>query len=83
MKLVTQSRDLQELGESLLAFNPSKLAALNLPPDLIKALTESKKLNLRKAGRRQCQYIGKLMRELDEETLQAIKQFLVLRKSGR
>jgi ribosome-associated protein len=70
---------LQALGEELLSFAPSKLVSINLPPELMAALVEARRISARRAGRRQNQYIGKLMRDLDEETLHAIKHFLSLR----
>lgn len=70
---------LQALGEALLGFDPAKLKGLNLPAELMAALVESRRISARRAGRRQNQYIGRLMRDLDEETLAAIKQYLSLR----
>ncbi|MFI4956086.1 MAG: ribosome biogenesis factor YjgA [Gammaproteobacteria bacterium] len=70
---------LQALGEALLSFAPAKLKGLNLPPEFMAALVEARRIPARKAGRRHNQYIGRLMRELDEETLAAIKHYLSLR----
>lgn len=70
---------LQALGEALLSFAPAKLTAINLPPELMAALVEAHRISARRAGRRQNQYIGRLMRDLDEETLAAIKHFLSVR----
>lgn len=74
---------LQTLGESLLAYPIAKLKAIPLPDELLKALEETRHLSMRKAGRRQMQYIGRLMRELDADTLEAVHQFIAERKRGR
>lgn len=74
-----EMEELQSLGEALLAFAPAKLTALNLPDELMAALVESRRISARRAGRRQNQYIGKLMRDLDEETLESIRRYLALR----
>ena len=70
---------LQALGEALLSFAPTKLNGLNLPPELMAALVEARRIPRKKAERRQNQYIGRLMRGLDEETLAAIKHYLSVR----
>ena len=67
---------LQSLGEALLSFAPQKLAGLNLPAELMAALVEARRIPRRKAERRQNQYIGRLMRGLDEETLDTIRRYL-------
>lgn len=74
---------LQALGETLLNFKPAKLESLNLPDELMAALIEAHRIPRKKAERRQNQYIGRLMRGLDQETLEAIHQFLALRQRGR
>lgn len=74
---------LQALGETLLEFKPAKLISLNLPDELMAAIVEAHRIPRKKAERRQNQYIGRLMRDLDEETLEAIRQFLALRQRGR
>ena len=46
---------------------------LPLPPELVEALAEFRALSGREARRRQSRYIGRLMREAEEEgTLQAV-----------
>jgi ribosome-associated protein len=66
---------LQKLGESLLTLNARQLEALNLPPDLLKAIVQDKNIPGGKAKRRHHQFIGRLMRQVDEETLTRIKRF--------
>jgi ribosome-associated protein len=71
---------LQTLGETLLTFNPQKLGTLNLPDDLMAALVEAKRIpEGRKAARRHHQYIGKIMRGLNPETLDEIRRYLAKR----
>mgnify|MGYP002395348342 CR=1 FL=1 len=62
----------QELGARLTALSPSKLDRLNLPSQLAAALTQFQRLpNSRGARKRQLQYIGRIMRDIDCETIEA------------
>jgi len=70
------SEELQRLGEQLVTLRPVLLVALALPERLHEALTEAKRLTNFGAKRRQAQYIGKLMRKLDPESLEAIRKAL-------
>lgn len=64
---------LQELGGQLLTCNKATLEKCELPPELIAALAEYKRLpNKHGALRRQLQFIGRLMRDLDDATLDRI-----------
>ena len=62
---------LQALGAKLLDLPESDWAALGLPEALIAALREGKRIRAHGARRRQLQYIGKLMRDLDPEPIRA------------
>ncbi len=62
-----ESLALQEIGERLVAFPRSRLAELPLPPALRDALEDCTRMGSRGAQRRQLQYIGRLMREAQEE----------------
>jgi ribosome-associated protein len=64
---------LQALGEELLTLPADRLARLALPDTLADALREAKRLTKHEARRRQMQYIGRLMRDVDPE---AIKEAL-------
>jgi len=57
--------ELQALGEALLDLPESQLYALELPDALARALREAKTIAAHGAKRRQIQYIGRLMREVD------------------
>ena len=62
---------LQELGSELLEFSEEVLHQLNLPGNLLDAVLEAKKIHSHGAHRRQLQYIGKLMRDIDPTPLRA------------
>lgn len=62
--------ELQALGEDLLALAPAKLRKMPLPPELIEAIELAHRIaNSREGLRRQRQYIGRLMREIDPEPI--------------
>ena len=63
-----ESTPLQGLGEDLTRLSPAVLRGLDLPADLLSALLEFSKLKTHEAKRRQMQYIGRLMRELEDPT---------------
>jgi ribosome-associated protein len=67
------SHELTRLGEELLTLRPEQLAALALPERLEDAVAEARRLTSFGAKRRQTQFIGKLMRQLDEAELAAIR----------
>lgn len=64
-KLKAEADALQEIGVKLVALPNSKLAQLDLPERLVDAINESKRITANGATRRQKQYIGSLMREID------------------
>jgi ribosome-associated protein len=57
--------ELQALGEALLDLPAAQLDALQLPDALLRALREAKTIAAHGAKRRQIQYIGRLMRDVD------------------
>src|SRR3954453_7971311 len=63
--------DLQALGERLIALDPARLAQLELPERLADALVQARGITRHEARRRQMQFIGKLMRDVDPEPLKA------------
>lgn len=68
---------LQKLGEELAGCSNDILSKCDLPENLLSAIEVFQRLpNKHGAKRRQIQFIGKLMRPLDEETLQLIEQHL-------
>jgi ribosome-associated protein len=60
---------LQALGERLAGLGTDRLKKLPISETLLAALTELKRLKAHEAVRRQKQYIGKLMREENEEAI--------------
>lgn len=57
---------LRDLGAELVDLSPGQLKRINLPEDLHAAVRECQKITAHGARRRQMQYIGKLMRHVDE-----------------
>jgi ribosome-associated protein len=60
---------LQELGAALVEAPETDWFALQLPDTLIAALHEARHIRSRSAHKRQLQYIGKLMREIDAQPI--------------
>jgi ribosome-associated protein len=60
---------LQKLGETLVSLPQTELDALPLTDTLSMAIQEARRLTKHGARRRQLQYIGKLMRQIDCEPL--------------
>jgi ribosome-associated protein len=61
----------QQLGAALLKLSKSAFAQIPLPEKLADALAEARRIRQHGALKRQLQYIGKLMREVDVEPIQA------------
>ncbi|MEN9901783.1 MAG: hypothetical protein RL651_447 [Pseudomonadota bacterium] len=64
------SDSLQELGKRLVGVSNDRLKKLDIPETLADAVREAKKISSFGALRRQMQYIGKLMRDVDIEPIQ-------------
>ena len=62
---------LQSLGEALVGVDPARLAELELPDRLVEAIGETRRISQREARRRQIQFIGRLMREVDPAPIRA------------
>lgn len=67
--LKRESHSLQELGETLASLPDGVLAGIPVPERLRDAIEQLKQIKSRGAARRQRQYIGKLMRDLDAEPI--------------
>jgi len=64
--------ELQKMGEDLLSLNKKQLEQIDVPEPLLGALREYQRLpNRNEAKRRQLQFIGKLMRGSDHESIRA------------
>lgn len=70
------STELQKLGEDLLTLRTDLMARLDLSEKLVDAVAEAKRITNFEGKRRQMQYIGKLMRGLDDEQLGAVRAAL-------
>lgn len=64
-KIKKQMHELQDIGEQLVALGKDKLKELELPERLFDAVSEMKRINKFGAQRRQMQFIGRLMRNVD------------------
>ncbi len=62
---------LQELGAELVELSRERLAQLALPEALFDAVLEAQRIRSHEGRRRQLQYIGKLMRNVEPEPIQA------------
>ena len=69
---------LQTLGEELVKLNQGQLNQIDLPDNLLDAINVARKIHKRGGLKRQLQYIGKIMRNIDIEpilhALDTIKQ---------
>ncbi|MBI5790781.1 MAG: DUF615 domain-containing protein [Rhodocyclales bacterium] len=68
---------LQELGEELVGLSRERLARIDMPERLRDAVLDAQRISKHEARRRQMQYIGKIMRDIDaapiREALDEIK----------
>ena len=60
-----QMKDLQDLGAALVELSREQLARIDLPEDLREAVTACRGITKHEGRRRQMQYIGKIMRNID------------------
>ncbi len=60
-----EADQLQQIGKSLVALPDDRVKQLNLPEALYEAIVEAKRISSNGAIRRQMQYIGRLMRDID------------------
>ena len=81
-ELKKESNELQKLGEELLDLRAELFERLALPESLVTALEQLKRISNFEGRRRQLQYVGKLMRGLDEETRQAVRDALAEQHNG-
>ena len=77
-----ESEELQGLGEALLTLRSDLFKPLPLTDKLQEALADAKRITNFEGKRRQMQFIGKLMRLQDPETLDAVRHALELQRLG-
>jgi ribosome-associated protein len=80
--LKRESTELQKLGEALLTLRADLMEGLPLPEKLVDALAQANRITNFEGKRRQMQFIGKLMRGLDADTLQAARDALEVQQKG-
>ena len=70
-KLKQEMHTRQNLGEQLAELSPARLRQLDLPDVLVAAIEDYRRFNKWEALRRQMQYIGRLMRDIDPAPIAA------------
>ena len=81
-ELKRESTELQKIGEALLTLRGDLMEGLRLPDKLADALDAARRITHFEGKRRQMQYIGKLMRALDDETLQSVRDAMEAQQKG-
>jgi ribosome-associated protein len=81
-ELKRESTELQKLGEQLIDLRSGLFDRLGLPEKLVDALAQAQRITNFEGKRRQMQYVGKLMRALDEEQLAAVRAALEEQRKG-
>ena len=80
--LKRESDELQDLGKELLTLRADLFDAVGLPDKLVEAIHEAKRITNFEGKRRQMQYVGKLMRKLEPELVEAARQALEEQHKG-
>ncbi|MES2785695.1 MAG: ribosome biogenesis factor YjgA [Pseudomonadota bacterium] len=80
--LKRESDQLQKLGEALLTLRADLFEKLPLSEKLTDAIAEARRITNFEGKRRQMQFIGKLMRLLDEDAIAAVKEALEAQQKG-
>lgn len=80
--LKRESEALQSLGQALLTLRGDLFARLELPEKLQEALAEAKRITNFEGKRRQMQFVGKLMRKLEDAQRDAIHAALDEQQNG-
>jgi ribosome-associated protein len=65
-----QMHALQKLGAQLVELSKERLASMQLPETLVEAIREAQRITAHEGRRRQMQYIGRLMRDIDPAPIQ-------------
>ena len=83
---------LQALGKTLVELPQEQLARLELPDPLREAVLDARRISARGASRRQLQYVGRLMRDVDADHIReqlevvqagAVKNVAILHRAER
>src|SRR3954463_16019182 len=81
-ELKKESTELQKLGEALLTLRGDLFERLALPENLVSALAEARRITNFEGRRRQMQSVGKLMRQLEPQVQQSIRDTLEEQHGG-
>lgn len=81
-ELKRESTELQKLGEDLLTLRADLSKSLDLPEKLSEALADARRITNFEGKRRQMQFVGKLMRQLEPDTLTAVRAALQEQHQG-
>jgi ribosome-associated protein len=60
---------LQDLGERLVDLQPERLRRMDIPGKLLDAIELARRITSREGRRRQLQYVGRLMRDVDAQAI--------------
>lgn len=71
-----EALEVRALAERLVAQSPARLEQLPLPEGLLEEIVRVKRITSNIAHKRELQYLAKLMRREDDETLEAIRAVL-------
>lgn len=77
-----ESDELQDLGAELLTLRADLMERLALPEKLKDAIAEAKRITNFEGKRRQMQFVGKLMRRLDENEVASVRAALDEQRNG-
>jgi ribosome-associated protein len=80
--LKRESDELQDLGKELLALRADLFDGIGLPEKLADAIHEAGRITNFEGKRRQMQYVGKLMRKLEPELVDRVRQALEVQRTG-
>ena len=80
--LKRESDELQDLGKELLTLRADLFDGIGLPDKLAEAIAEAKRITNFEGKRRQMQYVGKLMRKLEPELVDAARAALEVQRTG-
>ena len=65
-----EDQALQRLGEQLVALQPSLLASMDLPDELLENIKFARKIKSHGARRRQIRHIGALLRHMEPQPIE-------------
>lgn len=76
------SAELQDLGAQLVALPPGQRRASGMPDALAAAVDEAARIDDFEGRRRQMQYVGKLMRRLDDDQIAGLRRAVEAARTG-